>query len=87
MGRFIQARSVSDCVGTTFEVTPSVASDPPAHAGGLHGNGIPCFRSPGLRRAACESRPAVRILNGKCVLNVFLDGIGPRAGVTQLVEC
>jgi len=28
MGRFIQARSVSDGIGSTFEVTPSVASDP-----------------------------------------------------------
>jgi hypothetical protein len=86
MGRFIQARSVSDGIGTTFDVTPCVASDPPAHAECLYGNGIPRSRSPGLRRAACESRPAGRILTVECILIVFLDGIGPRAGVAQLVE-
>jgi len=38
----IQARSVSDGVGTTIDVaTPCVASDPPAHAEGLYGGGIP----------------------------------------------
>jgi hypothetical protein len=33
----IQARSVSDGVGTTIDATPVVASDPPAYAGGFYG--------------------------------------------------
>jgi hypothetical protein len=41
MGAVIQARSVSDCVGTTIdEASPCVASDPPAHAEGLYGNHV-----------------------------------------------
>jgi hypothetical protein len=39
IGGPIQARSVSDCVGTTIDVAPCVASDPPAYAGGLYGEG------------------------------------------------
>jgi len=39
MGRVIQARSVSDGIGTTFDATPGVASYPPAYAGGLYGTG------------------------------------------------
>jgi hypothetical protein len=37
MGRFIQARSVSDGINATFDAAPYVASDPPAHAEGLYG--------------------------------------------------
>jgi len=37
--RPIQALSVSDCVGRTFDATPCVASDPPAYAGGFYGDG------------------------------------------------
>jgi hypothetical protein len=37
--RPIQARSVSDGIGRTFDATPCVASDPPAHAGGFYGDG------------------------------------------------
>ena len=34
----IQARSVSDGIGTTIGAAPCVASDPPAYAGGLYGD-------------------------------------------------
>jgi len=37
MGGVIQARSVSDGIGTTFDAAPSMAADPPAYAGGLYG--------------------------------------------------
>ena len=41
MRAFIQARSVSDCVGTTIDVAaPCVASDPPAYAEGFYGSGM-----------------------------------------------
>jgi hypothetical protein len=39
MGRGIQARSVSDGVGTTVDATPCLASDPPAYAEGFYGAG------------------------------------------------
>jgi hypothetical protein len=37
MGAVIEARSVSDGIGATFDVAPGVASDPPAYAGGFYG--------------------------------------------------
>jgi hypothetical protein len=36
----IKARSVSGGIGRTFDATPCVASDPPAHAGGFYPDGI-----------------------------------------------
>ena len=48
----IKARSVSDGIGTTRDVTPCVTSDPPAHAEGFYGNAPACVTRcfPGLAK-------------------------------------
>jgi len=56
MGRVIQARSVSDGIGTTFDATPGVASDPPAYAGGLYGSVSDCVPCPRTFQAVAARR-------------------------------